>query len=77
MTSTQSRDAPINDLELIKLLRNIPSHLLKNQSMFKSMGDAMLTKLEDHLWYLSEELVFLSLFSEKLDDPMKNKCRKP
>ena len=76
MTSTQSRDAPINDLELINLLRNIPSHLLKNQSMFKSMGDAMLTKLEDHLWYLSEELVFLSLFSEKLDDPMKNKCRK-
>ena len=76
MTSTQSRDAPINDLELINLLRNIPSHLLKNQSMFKSMGDAMLAKLEDHLWYLSEELVFLSLFSEKLDDPMKNKCRK-
>ena len=66
MTSTQSRDAPINDLELINLLRNIPSHLLKNQSMFKSMGDAMLAKLEDHLWYLSEELVFLISILRKI-----------
>ena len=76
MTSTRSRDAPNNGLELINSLSKLPSHLVKNQPLFKCMGNAMLAKLEDHLWYLSEELVVLSLFSDKLDDAMKNKCRK-
>ena len=76
MTATQSRNAPVNDLELVNTLKKIPCHLLKNHSLFKSMGDAMFSKLEDHLWYLSEELVVLSLFSDKLDEVQKDKCRK-
>ena len=76
MTATQSRDAAVNDLELVNSLKKIPPHLLKSHSLFKHMGDAMFSKLEDHLWYLSEELVVLSLFSDKLNDAQKNKCRR-
>lgn len=36
----------------------------------------MNSKLEVHLWYLSEELVVLSLFSKKIDEAQKNRCRK-
>ena len=76
MTATLSIDAPVNDLWLANTLKNIPSHLLCKYPLFKSMGVAMKSKLEDHLWYLSEELVVLSLFSKKMDEAQKNKCRK-
>ena len=59
-----------------KHFEKIPSHLLSKYPLFKSMGDSMKSKLEDHLWYLSEELVVLSLFSKKMDDAQKNRCRK-
>ena len=76
MTDTLSSDAPVNDLILAESLRKMPSHLLKSYPLFKNMGEAMKTRLEEHLWYLSEELVVMSLFSEKLDEPQKNRCRK-
>ena len=44
--------------------------------LFKIMGEAMNSKLEQHLWYLSEEFVVFSLFSEKINVAQKNKCRK-
>ena len=40
------------------------------------MGEAMTIRLNEHLWYLSEEFVVLSLFSTKIDDAQKNRCRK-
>ena len=76
MTATLSSDAPVNDVSLANSLKNIPSHLLRIYPLFKAMGEAMKTRLEEHLWYLSEELVVMSLFSEKLDEPQKNRCRK-
>ena len=36
----------------------------------------MNSKLEQHLWYLSEEFVVFSLFSEKITVAQKNKCRR-
>ena len=44
--------------------------------MFKSMDEAMLSKCEQHLWYLSEEFVVFSLFSEKIDESQRNRYRK-
>ena len=76
MTATLSSDAPVNDVSLANSLKNIPSHLLRIYPLFKAMGEAMKTRLEEHLWYLSEELVVLSLFSKKIDEKQKNKCRK-
>lgn len=76
MTATLASDAPVNDLILANSLRKMPSHLLRSYPLFKNMGDAMKTRLEEHLWYLSEELVVMSLFSDKLDEQQKNKCRK-
>ena len=76
MTATLSSDAPVNDLILAESLRKMPPHLLRSYPLFKIMGEAMKTRLEEHLWYLSEKLVVMSLFSEKLDEPQKNRCRK-
>ena len=62
MTSTLARDAPVNDLLLVNSLKEIPYHLINTYPLFKSMGEAMNSKLEQHLWYLSEEFVVFSLF---------------
>ena len=76
MTATLASDAPVNDLILANSLRKMPSHLLRSYPLFKIKGDAMKTRLEEHLLYLSGELVVMSLFSDKLDEQQKNKCRK-
>ena len=76
MMATLSRDAPVNDIKLRNSLNEIPSHLLKEYPLFKPMADAMKKRFDEHLWYLSEELVTLSLFSKKIDNAVKNKCRK-
>ena len=76
MTATLARDAPLNDVILVNSLKEIPSHLLSAYPLFKSMGEAMNSKLEQHLWYLSEEFVVFSLFSDKMNLAQKNKCRK-
>ena len=39
------------------------------------MGIAINSRLEEHLWYLSEEFVVFSLFSKKVSRAQKNKCR--
>ena len=76
LTSTLARDASVNDLVLVNSLKEIPSHLIMTYPLFKIMGEAMNSKLEQHLWYLSEEFVVFSLFSEKINVAQKNKCRK-
>ena len=76
LTSTLARDAPVNDVILVNSLKEIPSHLFKTYPLFKIMGEAMNSKLEQHLWYLSEEFVVFSLFSKKINVAQKNKCRK-
>ena len=76
MIATLSGDALVNNVSLANTLKKIPSHLLRKYPLFKPMGEAMKTRLEQHLWYLSEELVVLSLFSKKIDVKQKNRCRK-
>ena len=76
MTLTLARDAPVNDVLPVNSLKEIPSHLINTYPLFKSMGEAMNSKLKQHLWYLSEEFVVFSLFSEKINVAQKNKCRK-
>ena len=76
MTATQSRDAPVNDVYLVNSLKKIPPHLLKSYPLFRTMSMAMYSKLQEHLWYLSEEFVVLALFSKKINEAQKNRCRK-
>ena len=76
MTATLARDAPVNDVILVNSLKEIPSHLLNTYPLFEIMGEAMNSKLEQHLWYLSEEFVVFSLFSKKINVAQKNKCRR-
>ena len=45
-------------------------------SLYYELAFAMREKLNLHLWYLSEELVFLCLFSKLLSDAEKNLCAK-
>jgi len=61
-------DSAINDLTLLKELKKI------NHQPFERFKKAMSEKLECHLWFLSEELVFTCLFSDLLTDSQKNKC---
>ena len=53
----------------IKNQRNVPCG-------FANLAAAIMNRMEAHFWYLSESLVFLSLFSNKVDDSEKEKCRK-
>ena len=61
-------DSAINDLTLLKELKKM------NHQPFERFKKAMSEKLECHLWFLSEELVFTCLFSDLLTDSQKNKC---
>ncbi|GBP87160.1 hypothetical protein EVAR_62629_1 [Eumeta japonica] len=57
-------DAPVNDLLLWKKLRLY-------EAIDSEIGKAARGVLERHLWYLSNELVALALFSEKLSESDK------
>lgn len=56
-TASQAAAAPGNDLQLIK-------DLVAYEAVHKQIADAAATKFSSHLWYLSEELVVLSLFDD-------------
>ena len=71
LTATKASDAPVNDISLVNSLKKIPNHLIKIYPLFKSMGIAMNSRLEEHLWYLSEEFVVFSLFSKKVSRAQK------
>lgn len=57
-------DAPHNDLLLWK-------ELVEYQQIDANIADAALRAHHRHLWYLSDELVVLSLFSEKVSNQVK------
>lgn len=54
-------DAPVNDL---KLLKEIDLY----QQIDGSISMAAMTAFKRHLWYLGDELIVLSLFSDKISD---------
>ena len=68
---TSPTNAPTNDLELYQLLLK-DIDLMKTKNMvnlpvkFLQMSEAYLLKLDHHLWFLSERLCILSLFSDHL-----------
>ena len=57
-------DAPYNDL---CLLQNIESY----DAIDSQVAKVALNKMKGHLWYLSEDLVGLSLFSDQVNTPEK------
>ena len=63
-TSTNACDAPLNDLELFKACH-------KYSSTSVIISKAATSTLGRHLWYLGEELVTLSLFSDKVPKETK------
>ena len=66
LASSVGSDAPYNDLELW--------HDLQEYQKYDSrVATAALAALERHFWYLTEELVVFSLFSNRLDDAKKQK----
>lgn len=62
-----SASAPINDLDLITALENYPDELI---------SEAALKAVKRHLWYLTQEMVPLSLFSHELSNLKKNQLSK-
>ena len=67
MKSSIGADAPVNDLELIHLL-------LKYREIDAESADAALTAMRSrHLYYLTEENVVMSLFSNRINDDQKSR----
>lgn len=61
-------DAPFNDLTFMQQL-----HLYKEHD--DEIAQTAINSFGEHLWYLSEELITLSLFSSKVTVATKNKMR--
>ena len=66
LCSTNATDTPQLDLDLLKLLEEANTKV-KDPGTIKMVEVAYFT-LKDHLWYLSERLVPLALFSAKVAD---------
>ena len=60
--------APQNDLELLKVL-------VKYKEVDEKVASNATTKMLNHLWYLSEELVAFAFFDDDVSIEMKNKIR--
>lgn len=65
---TNAFDAPVNDLQLIA---DLQAYSAQNENI----SNAVLNTIWNHLWYLGEELVVLSLFSDKVSNETKNRMR--
>lgn len=61
-------DAPVNDLILMQELQLF-------QSFDNEIAEAAISSFGEHLWYLGEELITLSLFSSKVEITTKNRMR--
>ncbi|ESO05704.1 hypothetical protein HELRODRAFT_171365 [Helobdella robusta] len=57
-------DAPVNDLQLL-------SRIEQYSEINKNVASAATKKLKNHLWYLGTEMVWLSLFSNKVANAEK------
>ena len=58
--------SPWNDFQLIK-------QLIEFQTINETTATAALNKITNHLWYLSEELIGLSFFDDRISLDMKKK----
>ena len=65
-TAPVSSSAPYNDLLLLKTFENY-------RNIDKISADAAIKAISNHLWYLTEELVPLALFSSSVSDSTKAK----
>lgn len=65
LTSSLGRDAPVNDLNFWKAL-------IKFKSYDEDIACVAIAALERHMWYLTEELSPLSIFSNKISDQEKS-----
>lgn len=65
-TATVSSSAPCNDLLLLE-------SLLRYRTVDATCANAAIKAFYNHLWYLTEELVPLALFSSSLPSDMKGK----
>lgn len=54
--------APVNDMKLLSQLHDYPQ---------KTIRDAAISAFSRHLWYISEHLVTLALFDDRLDEATK------
>lgn len=64
MMSTSAADAPVNDLQLIQ-------DMLSYKRSDPEVAEAVLQKMENHKWYLTQEAVPFALFSSRLSDKQK------
>lgn len=62
---SNSADAPANDLQLLK-------ELDRYRTIDNEIAQAALVALKRHLWYLGDELIALSLFSDKVSNDVKD-----
>ena len=69
LTASVASGAPANDLELI-------NKLLRYREVDFAMAKKVIYKLKNHLWYLVEEMVPLSLFSPIVSEDMKDRIVK-
>ena len=73
---TSAPDAPKLDLDMLSLLETYKSTLKDKSGTMNEMITAILEKFRNHLWYLSERLVPLSLFSYRTPDHTKSSMAK-
>ena len=69
LTCTNSADSPQTDLDLMSRLeegqKKLPNEIMRR------MAEESYGKMQNHLWYLSERLVMLALFSVRVSDAEK------
>ena len=77
LTCTRAGDFPLNDLNFFKKLTKTEENIKENPTVwppnFLSFVEGARKKIENHLWYLSERLVPLALYSDNLDLTQKHK----
>ena len=68
ITCSHTSSAPINDITLLK-------SFMEYKSIHLGVATTATRAFESHLWYLTEELVPLSLFSDSIDEPCKEQLK--
>ena len=80
LTATNTRDAPSNDLKLLRKLSDTEERIDKNTkqwpSCFLQFVQNAHEKSENQLWDLSKQLVFFSLFSDNISQSEKQLLRR-
>jgi hypothetical protein len=62
------KKAPYNDLSAFKSACHI-------KDMYQKLGHALLASMQRHSWYLSEQLVLLSLSDDDIEEMLKSDMR--